>query len=135
MSDNYDQCLNLVRSFFAIQIKDYFNGIRAHDICKNKTGGKKEGAIEEYRGHATRALQWIRNKENYDVFSFESICKILEIDPGKMRKKLLAISKPQHVEEVMQNTSEMESFGVIAARRMREYEKKDELKILGIHDL
>jgi len=125
----------LVRAFFTIQIQDYFNGIRAYEIHKNKSPDKIKAYVEINEGHATKAYDWIRSKKNNSVFSFESVCKILEIDPGRMRRHLLAIAKPQDVHDVYSRQAAMEHFGVLSAKRMRAAEDDHSKKILGINDL
>jgi len=122
---------DLVMAGFATQITDYFNGIRAHEIHKNKQVDQRKIYIQNYKGHATQALYWIKNKEEDYVFSFESCCKILEIDPAKMRKRILAIKSPKHVYEILQKRDAMEHFGIVAAKR----EKEKRAKILSLEDL
>ncbi|GAG93230.1 unnamed protein product [marine sediment metagenome] len=86
--------IELMKAVLAAQLKDYLDGIRI-------TEDSKKG--REVRGRAKRAKAWIEDRSRHSthyIFGFEYICKIIAIDPGRLRKKILLIQTIEDVNEI-----------------------------------
>ncbi len=86
--------IELMKSVLACQLKDYLDGIRI-------TGDSNKAL--EVRGRARTAKAWIEDRGKYStsyVFGFEFICKIIDLDPGRLRKKLLLIKTEKDANEI-----------------------------------
>lgn len=83
-------CINIMTAVMGVMIKDYLIGI-------SRGGHKKQVAAGRI------AEEWIFN-DNYCprgyVFSFNSICKVIDLEPQKFRAKLRKIKTPADVDEV-----------------------------------
>jgi HD superfamily phosphodiesterase len=65
------------RLFFAV-LED---AIRCYAMAANSHSAARRREFEEAR-------QWVETRGDYDVFSFDSICRIFEIEPENLRRQL-----------------------------------------------
>jgi len=123
---NHKGYRDLLLAVMRIQILDFTNGFIREDLVKNKKGKDKAKAAEDYRTRAERAKDWILSNERNHVFSFISICKIIELDPDKLRKKIMAIKYPKQVYAVKQKAISMQPFKTDSWKWLPEIEKSFE---------
>jgi len=118
--------LELMLAVLRQQIQDFLSGTLREDLASRKKGKDKIKALEEYRNRAERARDWILSNEKIYIFSFIVICKHVDLDPDKLRKKIMAIKYPHQVYDVYEKVKTMEPY----AHRKIKYELDEDNKII-----
>lgn len=85
--------IELMKAVMAGAIKDYINGIGLSDTKKNRP----------VTGRANSALTWITCEDkssHHYVFGFVYICKTIQIDPIRLRKRILLLRTRRDIEKL-----------------------------------